>query len=117
MIKRVLIFCFFIFSMLVYGQKYDVEINNKQEQATISQVSAYPNPFNVESQIIFQSKSTQTILFEVKNILGKRVYNKEILALQGENIISFFKNKLASGMYIYSIQTDTETISKRLVIK
>lgn len=115
MIKRVLVFFVFMCSIVLYGQDYDNKtINNKQ---TISQVSAFPNPFNDESQIIFYSKNAQSILFEVKNILGRSVYKKEILSISGKNEIQFLKDKLASGMYIYSIQTNTETISKRLVIK
>jgi len=117
MIKKVLFYFLFIFSIFIYGQNDDVKSINTQNQTSIYQVSAFPNPFSIESQIIFYSKKPQSILFEVKNILGRRVNKTEIYASQGKNIILFLKKTLGSGMYIYSIQTDTETISKRLVIK
>lgn len=117
MIKRILLLFLFTFSVTFYGQENNGVKTNKKDKQTISHVSAFPNPFRVESKIIFTSNTTQNIHFEVKNILGKSIYKKEIRAIPGKNIINFLKNEIASGMYIYSIQTNNSTISKRLVIR
>ncbi|MCB0472524.1 MAG: T9SS type A sorting domain-containing protein, partial [Flavobacteriaceae bacterium] len=36
---------------------------------------------------------------------------------EGVNTIPFYRDKLDSGIYIYSIKTASEVISKRIVIK
>jgi hypothetical protein len=84
---------------------------------TITNVTAFPNPLNNKSIITFTSSLEQTVYFEVKNVLGKSVYKLKFLANSGSNEISFLKDNLTAGMYVYSIQSDTEIVSKRLVIK
>ncbi len=84
---------------------------------TISNVSAFPNPSNNKTLVSFDSTLEQTVFFEVKNVLGKSVYKQKHIVISGLNEISFQKENLTAGMYIYSIQTDTEIVSKRLVIK
>lgn len=119
MIKKILVFFIFVCSVSIYGQETRAKnlSDSSSQENTIYQVVAFPNPFSVSSQIIFRSSIEQPVLFEVKNVLGKIVYTSEILAVSGINKINFEKNDLVSGMYIYSIQTNNRTTSKRLVIK
>jgi len=119
MIKYLHLLLFLFFTVLLHSQDVPTPNSNSKTTTTnsIYKVAAYPNPFNVESQIGFTSTTSQLIIFEVKNILGKSIYKKRLYAKRGENTILFQKNNLASGMYIYSIQTNSKTISKRLVIK
>lgn len=84
---------------------------------TITSVSAFPNPSNNKTLVSFDSSLEQTVFFEVKNVLGKSVFKQKYIANSGLNEINFQKENLTPGMYIYSIQTDTEIVSKRLVIK
>ena len=56
-------------------------------------------------------------MFTVKNLLGTTVYEEQIDANLGNNTIAFNRNSLTKGMYIYSLQTDVEIVSKRLIIK
>jgi len=87
------------------------------QEKTINTLSAAPNPFTNSTKIIFNSINTSDIYFTVKNILGKTVYKKTIKAKIGKNSLNFYKNNLATGMYIYSIQNKKKVISKRFVIK
>lgn len=87
------------------------------QEKTINTLSAAPNPFTNSTKITFNSINTSDIYFTVKNILGKTVYKKTIKAKIGKNSLNFFKNNLATGMYIYSIQNKKKVISKRFVIK
>jgi len=84
---------------------------------TITNVSAFPNPSNNKTLVSFDSSLEQTVFFEVKNVLGKSVFKQKYVANSGLNEINFQKENLTAGMYIYSIQTETEIVSKRLVIK
>ncbi len=84
---------------------------------TLTVVTAYPNPFQVSTRINFTSSEIQIVTFTVKNLLGKTVFMERIHTKKGRNYIPFKREDLQNGMYIYSLQTDTEIVSKRLVIR
>ena len=85
--------------------------------ATLSEISAYPNPFSVNTKINFKSTKAQVIEFTVKNLLGKTVYIEQVNTKKGYNAIPFTRNNITKGMYIYSLKTESEVVSKRLVIR
>ncbi len=116
--KKLLLITFLLFFSFTFGQQS--EKNNVVQnipQVTILSVSAYPNPFISDTNINFRSVKAQTIMFTVKNLLGTTVYEEQINASLGNNTITFNRNSLTKGMYIYSLQSDVEIISKRLIIK
>lgn len=88
-----------------------------QTPPTISEIIASPNPFSVKTTIFFISVKDQEVTFTVKNLLGKTVFTDKLIVQKGENQFDFYKNDLNPGMYLYSLQTTNEIISKRLVIK
>jgi type IX secretion system substrate protein len=118
--KKLLLITFLLFSSFSFAQQTEdnnlVSYKNKP-QATLTSVSAYPNPFNVSTKINFQSSKIQVIEFTVKNLLGKTVYLEQVNAKIGYNTIPFYRDDLTIGMYIYTLQTKNEIISKRLVIR
>ena len=95
----------------------DSSSDNKESPTTISSMTAYPNPFSVKTQVSFHSTEEQLVEFTVKNLLGKTVYGEKINAKVGYNTIPFHRTNISKGMYIYSLQTDTELFSKRMVIR
>lgn len=106
MIKKVLfILCFVSFSSVFSQEK------------SVNELVASPNPFLSTTTISFNSTNKQKVLISVKNVLGKTVYFKKVIAYKGNNKLPFKRNDLSSGMYIYAIQTNKEIISKRFVIK
>ncbi len=107
MIKKLLFIILFSVSAFMYAQ----------ETHSLKGLGTHPNPFNFETKISFVSEKTQPVILTVKNILGKTILAKEIKAEKGKNSITFRRNDLKSGMYIYSIQTSEEVHSKRLVIR
>jgi len=108
---------FFSFSFAQQSEKNNGDLNNNIPQATLLSVSAYPNPFSTDTSINFKSSKSQTISFTIKNLLGTTVYEEQINASAGYNAFPFNRNSLTKGMYIYSLQTDAEIVSKRLIIK
>ncbi|WP_372744727.1 T9SS type A sorting domain-containing protein [Lutibacter sp.] len=117
--KKLLIILLLFCSSFGFAQQTtnNAALNKNQNIETISVLSASPNPLSIKTQISFVSNKGQLIEFSVKNLLGKTVYNERIEVSVGNNSIQFNRNNLPQGMYIYSLQTDTEIISKRLVIK
>ena len=109
---------FFTFSFAQNNKANDIDntlINNPSP--TISAVSASPNPLISKTRINFKSTREQVVVFSIKNLLGKTVYSEKVNARVGYNSIPFTRNNFGKGMYIYSLQTDTEVVLKRLVIK
>ena len=119
MIRNLLLVTFLSLCLPFFGQISDVKTTSDQKNIleTITLVSAFPNPFSQKTKISFTSSKNQNIVFEVKNILGLSVFKMNINAISGKNSINYFQNDLHAGMYLYSLQTETEIISKRLVLK
>lgn len=119
LIVKKLLFMFFIFTLtLAYAQQGTFGMpKGKTPIVSIKKVAAYPNPFTTSTKIYFVTTKFQRLKFSVKNLLGKTVYTEEIEAEEGENTIPFYRNSLKKGMYIYTLQSENEVVSKRLVIK
>jgi len=106
MIKKLLFTLLLFVSLLGFSQ-----------EKTIEDISTAPNPFTISTKISFSTQSKSTVTLKVKNILGKTVFKKEYQTEIGKNSITFYKNDLAAGMYIYSIQNEESITSKRFVIQ
>lgn len=106
-----------IASIIVARSQSQDPISTIKQDKSIKNLRAYPNPFVTETQISFISNKSRPAILKVKNLLGKTVYKKEFITRKGKNDFTFYKDNLESGMYIYSLQTESEIISKRLVIK
>ncbi|WKD84767.1 hypothetical protein KCTC32516_00101 [Polaribacter huanghezhanensis] len=105
MVKKLLFILFLCFSTAVFSQK------------TLQKLAAAPNPFISSTNIQFNATKNQNVLLVIKNVLGKTVFSKTYTAKIGSNKITFNRNNLQSGMYIYAIRSSNEMISKRFVIK
>lgn len=105
MVKKLLLVTFLCVSSVLFSQK------------KLQKLSAAPNPFYNTTKITFTSTSKQSVFLVIKNVLGKTVYKKTYAAKIGKNSITFNRNSLQSGMYIYAIRSRKNVISKRLVIK
>ena len=105
MAKKLLFTFFLLFSIAGFSQK------------TIVKLSAAPNPFRSATNIKFESKKKQPVFLTIKNVLGKTVFKKVYQTQPGKNRIRFNRNNLKAGMYIYCIQSNKETVSKRFVIR
>ncbi|RXP53385.1 T9SS C-terminal target domain-containing protein [Lutibacter sp. HS1-25] len=117
--KKLLFITFLLFTTFSFAQQNENSstIVKKEFLSTITSISASPNPFNIKTSIYFQSTKNQLIDFTIKNLLGKTVYYQQINAVTGVNSFIFEKNDLTKGMYIYTFQSGTEVVSKRLVIQ
>ena len=118
--KKLLLITFlllFTFSFAQQKEKDSTVIKKNEPTTTVLSVSASPNPLTIRTRISFRSTKDQLVEFTVKNLVGKTVYGERINAKTGINSLLFNRNDLNNGMYIYSLQSDSEIISKRLVIR
>ncbi len=82
---------------------------------TIS-LSNYPNPFNPQTQIVYSLTKQQRVKLTVFNLLGQEI---ETLVDQvqpfGKYTIHFDASHLPSGVYIYTLHTDSDVVSRKMV--
>jgi len=117
MVKKLLLFFFLVsLSSTVFSQKTEKKVVN-DSLMIVKNIVASPNPFSVTTKIKFEAKAVFEIEFSVKDLIGNVVHYKKYNTHVGTNIIPFYKDKLDAGIYIYSIKTAIEIISKRIVVK
>ncbi len=121
MVKKLLLFLFFLLTFSFAGFAQDDDIRDQQildaADTRIHDIVATPNPFTVTTRIKFSADDEFEIEFFVKDLLGNKIFQKKIKTKKGVNTITFYRDDLASGIYIYSIKTKKKIISKRIVIK
>jgi hypothetical protein len=78
----------------------------------------YPNPFNPTTQISFGLARKTNVDLRVYDMLGREVavlINNELLSA-GSYTTSFEATNLASGTYIYTLKTNNQVISKKMLL-
>ena len=78
----------------------------------------HPNPFNAETKITFSLPSQEKINLTIYNLQGKMV-NQLIREKQFEKgiyTIPFNAGHLSSGIYFYSVTSEGQSISRKMII-
>ncbi len=77
----------------------------------------YPNPFNPTTMIKYSIPQSSFVTLKVYNLLGQEIAT---LVSQeqtpGNYIVNFDASKLASGIYMYRIQTGNSSLTKKMVL-
>ena len=116
--KKLLLITFLLAGAVSFSQETDRSVMTKSSsEASITKVGAYPNPLTVKTNFAFTSNKVQEVTVTVKNLVGNTIFAIRVKVKKGLNTVPFERNNLPKGMYIYSIQTESEIVSKRLVIK
>ena len=77
----------------------------------------YPNPFNPSTTIRFALPKTSNVTIKIYDVLGRQVatlVDEEYQA--GVYKVVFEAGDLASGLYIYRIQTQSFSQSRKLML-
>jgi Secretion system C-terminal sorting domain len=120
MVKKLLSILFLLtFCTAIFAQDIESEDKSILENSIggIHDVVASPNPFSVTTRIRFMADDVFEIDFFVKDLLGNTIYAEKVKTKKGSNSIPFYRGDLESGIYIYSLKTESKVISKRIVIK
>jgi len=90
-------------------------ISDSPGQFTLGQ--NYPNPFNPTTNITFSLAEAGQASLTVYNMLGQEVAvvaNKRFNS--GEHSVNFDASALASGIYIYRLQSGSQTLTKQMML-
>jgi hypothetical protein len=77
----------------------------------------FPNPFNPSTEIKYSIPQTGIVTLKVYNLLGQEVavlVDREQTA--GNYTVNFNASKLASGVYIYRIQSGGFSLTKKMTV-
>jgi hypothetical protein len=97
----------------------ELEGNNNQDELplTLSLDQNYPNPFNPTTQIAFsipEDSQVRLAVFDMQGRLVAELVNETLNA--GSHSVAFNATNLASGIYLYRIQTKFGAINKRMTL-
>ncbi len=110
------------------GNSETVEVNYSEQVLTSNEeinlpssfelYQNYPNPFNPSTNIQFELAQSGQVRLEVFNILGQRVATllNNDLKQAGVHTVTFDASNLASGMYIYRIQSGNYVQSRKMML-
>jgi hypothetical protein len=77
----------------------------------------YPNPFNPTTSIVFSVPKQSRVKLEAFNILGQKVATLvDETKGAGQYAVNFGASNLSSGVYVYRLSSETQTISKKMVL-
>ncbi len=91
--------------------------DNNSIPTSFSMSQNYPNPFNPTTTIKFSLPSSSTVKISIYDITGREV--KQITDQEfsgGTHSVRFDGAGMASGMYIYAIQTKFGLLSKKMTL-
>jgi hypothetical protein len=75
-----------------------------------------PNPANNSTRIDYNIPEAGKVIFHLRTVIGQLLYSKTLEATSGANSIELDISAFAAGTYIYSIEYNTQKISKQLII-
>ena|GEM_PF-747019 len=77
----------------------------------------YPNPFNPSTQIRFSLPASSDVQLEVYDMLGRRVASLVSGTLPaGSHEVTFDASDLSSGLYLYSIASGAQKITRTMTL-
>jgi hypothetical protein len=88
------------------------ELNPQALSATL-----YPNPNNGTFTLNINGKSGEKVVYRLMDISGREVYRGEETITGGEINVAFHDRQWASGLYIWSIQTQNETQTIKMIVE
>jgi len=96
----------------------DVSITSNSssiEEYRLSQLSAYPNPFENRISVQFESSSFQQVNLEILDIKGKTIYSSELQAEIGDNSFDITTDTWAKGVYLIRVNGAFGTQVQKLI--
>ena len=108
--------------MIEHDGTLETDYNNYTIPNHVSISQNFPNPFNPETQFSYTLKESGTISLGIYDIMGKLIYTVYDGFQRAGNHNVFWmgldqnKRPVSSGVYFYRLVTQSNTISKKMVL-
>ena len=87
------------------------------ENETENQLTIFPNPFSQTTTISFNIEKSASVILDVYDVKGQKVYSETKGKLLGVQQINFNRAQLQSGVYFVSISAGEEKISRKIIVQ
>ncbi len=105
------------FGNIATGQTVDVEDDFAELPQQVEMAQNFPNPFNPTTTIAFRLQQTQQVRLSVHDVLGREIaVLVDGVQPAGTFQAQFDASNLASGTYIYRLQTAAGMVSKTMTL-
>jgi hypothetical protein len=96
----------------------NIKDNKKTASDQLEVSQNYPNPFSTETMINISMANAGNVTFMVSDITGRTVHNEDFGMVTRDSFrIKFGSNNLPSGIYYFTISTDSETFTGKMMIR
>lgn len=90
----------------------------EENSGNISKVEQnVPNPFSKETKINVYLRDGANIELSVHDMVGKTLYQTVERGIPGKNELIFEANDLGQGIYLYTIESGGESVTRRMIVK
>jgi len=107
-----------IYQQLIVPYGGIVEMNERSiDPAEFLLMQNFPNPFNSETNIVYQLKKDSHVILKVYDLLGREV--RELVnsyEFQGIHKIKFRADDLSSGIYFCNLNSNGRSICKKFIL-
>lgn len=84
---------------------------------TLALEQNYPNPFSQSTTIQFETPEAGSVRIAVYNALGQQVRLLEDgFRAAGKHVVALDADSLPSGLYLYRLETENQTLTRRMLI-
>ncbi len=87
------------------------------DELSIGSFKVFPNPTSDDVNIAFETNASQKTTIILRDITGKLVQSREIMAGQGKNLASLDVSNVQSGVYLVSIVIGNSERTERIIIE
>jgi len=103
---------------LSFGTELITSVSDISYESGIKLTQNFPNPVVDNTRIQFQLDEAAAVTFEVFDITGKLVYSEDrgnVPALTNQ-VVDFNRAGLAAGTYTYGVVTESERLTRKMII-
>ena len=98
----------------LWGSSGTVDVS---EINVVNDLTIYPNPFNNGTNIQFELTETKSVKLSVFDMVGRKLGTENLGVLSfGIHDIEFNGTNLKTGVYLFKLTVDDETIIKRVIL-
>ncbi len=89
----------------------------EQNKSIVQMSNNYPNPFNRESHVDITLKKNAKAQLKIRNMYGQLLQSNEYYLESGTHTLKLDASGLVNGIYIYSVEVDGYTLSKKMIVE
>ncbi len=92
-------------------------VTGTSELAKQLSIKTVPNPVHGIAQIKINSQISGQFQFQLIDLLGNQIEQRQVSLMQGENSIGFEANSLPNGLYLAQLHNESGQVTQKIVVQ